>query len=90
MEQISDPQLLAALIEDGEWRTTATWNECCVALQVRQYGGEGAFEARLVCSSPAGGERNFRGPGQCLVTDAEPDDAEVDVSRGTFDWLRRR
>ena len=49
IHQLTDPQVIAALIHDGEWRTTAMWrgHRFHLALQLRQCGEDGAFEARL-------------------------------------------
>ena len=51
--QITDLQVLAALIHDGEWRTAAEWRESCAALQLRRCGEDAALEARLVVAAQA-------------------------------------
>jgi hypothetical protein len=48
IEQVTDPQVLAALIHDGGWRTAAEWRELCAALQLRQCGEDAALEARVI------------------------------------------
>lgn len=48
VESVTDPQVLAALVHDDEWRTSAEWRDFCVVLQLRQCGEQAALEARLV------------------------------------------